>query len=74
VLLKWTSNDVDEDALIYDIYFVETTPPILVKENNIDSSYEVSIAPDKTYYWKIVVKDNNGGESVGTFGFLKVEK
>lgn len=65
VMLEWTSDDVDGDIISYDIYFGETTPPILVKENSAESTYVVSVAPDKTYYWKIVVKDDSGGQSIG---------
>lgn len=71
VVLEWASSDVDEDPLLYDIYFGETTPPDLVKENSEDSTYEVSINPDKTYYWKIVAKDGNGGESIGHIWIFK---
>lgn len=71
VLLEWVSRDVDEDLLLYDIYFGEITPPELVQENIEDSTYAVSINPDKTYYWKIVVKDGNGGESIGDIWVFK---
>ncbi|MDC6367548.1 MULTISPECIES: hypothetical protein [Flavobacteriaceae] len=71
VVLEWASSDVDEDSLLYDIYFGETTPPDLVQENREDSTYEVSINPDKTYYWKIIVKDGNGGESIGDIWIFK---
>jgi len=65
VTLDWESSDVDGDLLFYDIYFGETTPPVLLKENSAESTHEVSINPNKTYYWKIIVKDDRGGESIG---------
>ncbi|KQC28664.1 hypothetical protein [Flagellimonas eckloniae] len=71
VQLEWTSSDVDEDSLLYDIYFGDTTPPGLLQENSEDSTYEISINQDKTYYWKIVVKDGNGGESIGDIWIFK---
>ncbi|UOY07186.1 fibronectin type III domain-containing protein [Muricauda sp. SCSIO 64092] len=71
VLLEWSSSDVDGDLLYYDIYFGETTPPALIEENSVPSTHEVSVTPGKTYYWKIVVKDNNGGESIGDIWIFK---
>jgi len=71
VVLEWESSDVDGDPLSYDIYFGETTPPALLKENSLGSTWEVFINPNKTYYWKITVKDDNGGESIGDIWVFK---
>ena len=65
VILEWSSTDVDGDPLVYDVYFGPTTPPIIVKEDNMEATYEVNIEMEQTYYWQIIVKDGKGGESVG---------
>lgn len=65
VILDWTSTDVDEDEILYDIYFGDTVFPILVKENSEESNYTISVIPNKTYYWKIIAKDGSGGQSIG---------
>ncbi|GAB5476057.1 MAG: hypothetical protein Mars2KO_41560 [Maribacter sp.] len=65
ITLEWSSSDVDNDPLSYDIYFGETTPPSLIQENITSSSIQVSIKPDQTNYWKVVVKDGKGGEAIG---------
>ncbi len=65
VVLNWTSTDVDGDVILYDIYFGDTVFPILIKENAEESNYEISISPNKTYYWKIIAKDGSGGQSIG---------
>lgn len=63
--LEWSSSDVDDDPLNYDIYFGETNNPELLVENTGSSTYDVTLDANTIYYWKIVVKDDAGGEAVG---------
>ncbi len=66
-ILEWTASDVDSgDVLTYDIYFgTSATPPSIVT-NHATKTYTVSsLLPNTTYYWKIDVKDNKGGKSIG---------
>jgi len=60
LILSWECEDYNpNDTLVYDIYFGATTPPPLVKSNNASREYSVSgLDIDKTYYWKIVARDN----------------
>ncbi|AIZ42897.1 hypothetical protein [Cellulophaga baltica] len=69
--LEWSSSDVDNDSLSYDIYFGETTPPALFDENITNTSYEININPNQTNYWKIIVKDGKGGEAIGAIWKFK---
>lgn len=65
--LKWNASDVDEnDELSYDIYFGTVNPPIeKITGNSTAKTLEVPLESSKEYFWKVVVKDNNGGETVG---------
>jgi hypothetical protein len=65
--LKWNATDVDPtDVLTYDVYFGTTNPPTAkIKENTTTKTLDVTLEPTKEYFWKIVVKDNKGGETVG---------
>ena len=65
--LKWNAADVDvADVLTYDIYFGTTANPTTkIKENSTSKSFDVTLEPTKEYFWKIVVKDNKGGETTG---------
>lgn len=63
--LKWTASDVDDDPITYDVYFGKENPPTLVKENVSEMEYAVDLEAETTYFWKIVVKDNQGGEAIG---------
>lgn len=65
LMLEWSSSDVDQDSLTYDIYFGDVNPPPLVYGDSADSVFEVYIVSNNTYYWKIVVKDSRGGVSIG---------
>lgn len=65
--LKWNATDVDAtDVLTYDVYFGTTNPPtVKVSENTSATSFDVTLNATKEYFWKVVVKDNKGGETVG---------
>jgi hypothetical protein len=65
--LKWNATDVDvTDVLTYDVYFGTSNPPIVkFKENATAKTLDVTLEPAKEYFWKVVVKDNKGGETIG---------
>lgn len=65
--LQWNASDVDaSDTLTYDVYFGTANPPTAkVSENTSSKSFDVTLQPTTQYYWKIVVKDNKGGETIG---------
>lgn len=67
-ILKWFASDADAaDVLTYDVYLGTANPPtIKVSENRATSIFEaVSLQAATQYYWRIVVKDNKGGETRG---------
>ncbi|WP_264552713.1 hypothetical protein [Flavobacterium sp. N2038] len=65
--LKWNATDVDAtDVLTYDVYFGTANPPTeKVSSNLSEKTLDVTTVAAKEYFWKIVVKDNKGGETVG---------
>ncbi|WPO80274.1 hypothetical protein [Flavobacterium sp. KACC 22761] len=65
--LKWTTSDVDTaDVLTYDVYFGTANPPTAkISENKGANTLDVAIEPAKQYFWRVVVKDGKGGETVG---------
>ena len=73
-VLEWSGSDTDGDTLSYDIYFDENNPPTtLVSENQSGQTLEVSTSENKDYYWKVVVDDGNGGETVGQVWEFKTQ-
>jgi hypothetical protein len=65
--LKWNATDVDAtDVLSYDVYFGTVNPPTSkITENTATKTLDVTLESAKEYFWKVVVKDNKGGETVG---------
>ncbi len=64
--LKWNASDVDDDTLTYDVYFDTVNPPLTkVGDNQSEKQKNVALSAATTYYWQVVVKDGNGGESIG---------
>ena len=65
-LLSWIANDVDNDPLLFDVYFDTVNPPVsMVSENQSELSFEVNLNSSTDYYWKVVVKDTHGGITNG---------
>lgn len=66
--LSWTASDVDNDALTYDVYLdhTNTLPTTQVSTGQTETTYAATgLELNKTYYFKVVVKDDKGGATVG---------
>lgn len=66
--LSWTASDVDtNDALSYDVYLGTVNPPTTKVGTAITATFlnTTALQSSTNYYWKVVVKDNKGGETIG---------
>jgi hypothetical protein len=66
--LSWTASDVDtNNSLTYDVYLGTVNPPTTKVGTAITAASlnTSSLLPTTIYYWKVVVKDNKGGETIG---------
>ncbi|MEY2921392.1 MAG: hypothetical protein RL108_1 [Bacteroidota bacterium] len=65
--LKWSAIDTDAtDVLSYDVYFGLDNPPTAkIVDNKASTSVDVTTVGLKRYYWKVVVRDNKGGQTIG---------
>ncbi|MEW4925598.1 hypothetical protein [Algibacter sp. 2305UL17-15] len=64
--LQWDASDVDNDPLTYDVYFDTVNPPVTkVGDNQSAKSLTVNLSAATTYYWKVVAKDDKGGQAIG---------
>ncbi len=62
-LLGWSVFTEQEGiVLTYDVYFGEAATPGLVSAAQSAQTYRPTLAAGKTYYWKVVAKDSQGGE------------
>ncbi|WP_303318310.1 hypothetical protein Q4Q34_10595 [Flavivirga abyssicola] len=75
VLLSWGATDVDKDALNFDVYLDTNNPPVsTVITGHTGKSYQAtSLAANTTYYWKVVVKDDKGGITIGQVWSFETE-
>ncbi|MCF6181257.1 hypothetical protein [Lutibacter sp.] len=74
--LQWNGSDADtSDTLTYDVYFDTVNPPTTkVSADQTPSSYTTAtLSATTTYYWKVVVKDNQGGQTIGQIWNFKTD-
>jgi hypothetical protein len=66
--LSWNCTDPDGDDLTYDVYFEanDSTPDVLVSNNQSESTYDPGTMNYNTqYYWKIVAWDGTNQSTEG---------
>ena len=67
ITLSWTAVDADNDNLLYDVYLGTSNFPTQKVASDLSAaSYTASSLTSSTkYYWKVVVKDGKGGNTIG---------
>ncbi|WP_282079604.1 hypothetical protein [Aquimarina algiphila] len=73
ITLDWGATDGDNDPLTFDLYFGDTNPPVLVSENINVSTFDVIVSANTTYYWRVVVKDDKQGATIGQIWNFRTE-
>lgn len=72
--LEWTASDVDNDTLTFDVYFgTDEDPVTIASENQTATTLDVNLEASTNYYWKVVVKDTNGGQTIGQVWNFKTD-
>jgi len=73
--LEWNASDVDvNDTLTFDVYFGTVNPPTTkIGDNQTAKTLDVNLEASKSYYWKVVIKDSNGGETIGQIWNFKTD-
>jgi hypothetical protein len=72
VILSWSGGiDPDGDPVTFDVYFGTSDPPGFASNQPI-ASYDPpgDLAPSTIHYWRIVAKDDRGGETSGGTWFF----
>ena len=73
IVLEWQATDIDNDPLLYDIYFGNSQNPELYQSGFTQNSIEVSVSPNQAYYWKVNVHDGNATSYGGIWAFTTSE-
>jgi len=73
--LSWIGGDPDDDPVTYDIYFGETNPPLIVVNNQSETTYDPGkMNYNTTFYWKIKAWDNSSEFNEGPIWKFSTEK
>ena len=73
VNLEWSSSDVDDELLTYEILLGDSYPPTNLIGSTSDNTYSTSIDGRKTYYWQIITIDQSGSKSYSNIFSFSVE-
>lgn len=66
VQLAWNAIDPEFDQLKYDVYFGTTESPTRVALDIPQTTLvRTGLLPNATYFWRVVARDNHGGETAG---------
>lgn len=74
--LEWTANDADAtDVLTFDVFFGTVNPPTTKIGNNQTTKTlnTPNLVSSTNYYWKVLVKDGKGGETIGQVWNFKTD-
>lgn len=66
ITLSWEAEDIDTEVenITFELFFGETKTPSLHMSDITESTTELDDLSDKTtYYWYLVAKDDDGGET-----------
>ncbi len=64
VALSWETQDIDNDPLIYEIYFGTTSPPPKIETSiNAPFYYQSFLQESTVYYWRVIAIDSHGARS-----------
>lgn len=66
--LEWNASDPDTgDVLSYDVFWGTDKANLSSSKTNLSTKTTqlTGLQAGTTYYWKVVVKDNKGGETIG---------
>ena len=72
IFLEWKTTDLDGDALSYDLYFGEGYTTALIAEKLTETRYEVILAPNTLYSWRVSSSDESS-TSLGDLWIFRTE-
>jgi hypothetical protein len=73
ITLSWNASDVDGDLAQFEVYLDQTDATTRIETIDYqaqETSLDVEVENNATYYWKIIAIDANGNQSnSGVYSF-----
>ena len=63
VTLEWSTTDVDEDIVEYDVYLGTAPDALQLLITTADSTVGADVVSGETYYWNVITRDSEGNTS-----------
>ncbi|MFA7326415.1 MAG: LamG-like jellyroll fold domain-containing protein [Candidatus Kapaibacterium sp.] len=76
IKFRWEGNDIDNDSLLYDVYFRKMGSDFKSIANNLKSKYyddEFTFSESEQYQWYVIAKDYYSFSISDTFNFTYKE-
>lgn len=61
--LQWSSSDIDNDIIEFDVLFGTNSNPTTVLGSTTTNQIEANISSGQVYYWRVISKDGAGNNS-----------
>ncbi|MDF4203985.1 hypothetical protein PXD56_13510 [Maribacter sp. SA7] len=73
ITLEWSTSDVDDDIVSYEVLFDTTETPITSLGSTTESNIDVTVGAGTTYYWKVITTDSFDNTSTSELFEFRVE-
>ncbi|WP_165750193.1 hypothetical protein [Cellulophaga sp. Z1A5H] len=73
ITLEWTTSDVDDDIVSYEILFDNTETPTTSLGVTTELTLEATVTAGNTYYWKVITKDSFDNTSISELFEFRIE-
>ncbi|WP_058105253.1 hypothetical protein [Maribacter dokdonensis] len=73
VTLEWSTSDVDDDIVSYEILFDTVNEPTTSLGSTTNTTINASISTGNTYYWRVITKDSFDNTSNSELFEFRVE-
>ncbi|TDS11946.1 hypothetical protein DFQ03_3331 [Maribacter caenipelagi] len=73
ITLEWSTSDVDDDIVSYEVLFDTTETTVTSLGSTTESSIDVSVSAETTYYWKVITTDSFDNTSTSELFEFRVE-
>jgi len=63
VTLEWSSGDIDDDIIDFEVFFGTESVPTTSLGSTAANTADATVASGQTYFWRVISRDDHGNSS-----------